>query len=142
MTKTYEVTLARLAWIKSSVTVNAESWEDAFAKAKEIEDQADWPIDENGDVVIGFGDVEIDSAYCPSESEGHHEGEAPAADVMVYKAAPKLLEALKAMDAYWTADFPEGPDGSRVALGGFGEVSEDTMQVWRTVRAAIASAEG
>lgn len=57
-------------------------------------------------------------------------------------AADEMLQALKCMDAYWTADLPEGPDGSRRALHGFGEVSEDTMQVWRTIRAAIAKAEG
>lgn len=92
--KTYEVTLARLAWIKGSVTVKAESWGDAFVKAKAIDDQAAWPVDENGDTLIGFGDVEIDSAYCPSEADGYHEGEAPAADVEVYRAAPQMLQML------------------------------------------------
>jgi len=45
--------------------------------------------------------------------------------------------ALKGLDDYWTADFPAGPDGPRTTFSGFGEVSEDTMQVWRNVRAAL-----
>lgn len=41
----------------------------------------------------------------------------------------ELLETLKVLDAYWSADFPEGPDGLNVPW-------------WRSVRAAIARAEG
>jgi hypothetical protein len=62
------------------------------------------------------------------------------ADAHLRAAAPDMLEALKGLDAYWTEDFPKGPDGPRTH--GFGEVSEDTMQVWRNVRSAIAKAEG
>lgn len=58
------------------------------------------------------------------------------------EAHDQMLSALSALDAYWSEDFPGGPDGSRVFLGGLGQVSDDTMSVWRKVRAAIAKAEG
>jgi len=56
-------------------------------------------------------------------------------DVPLHASAPELVEALKAMDDYWTADLPEGPDGSRTVLvGGRG------LDVWRKIRAALSKA--
>lgn len=97
--KQYQITLAQLAWIKGTVYgIGAESWEEAFAIAKKHNgDSAEWPIDEDGDEVRGFGDIEIYRAYCAEETETDHDGEPPAADVLVYKAAPALAAALKAL---------------------------------------------
>lgn len=52
----------------------------------------------------------------------------------------QMLEALKALDAWWTDSFPAGPDAEDVSYG-FGKLSEDTLVIWRQVRAAIAAAE-
>lgn len=64
------------------------------------------------------------------------------ADRSLIAAAPELLDALRSLDAYWTEDFPEGPEGSRVVLGGLGTIADDTIAIWRKVRAAISKAEG
>jgi hypothetical protein len=55
-------------------------------------------------------------------------------------AAPTMLEALKALDAWWTDSFPAGPDAEDISYG-FGKLSSDTLAIWRQVRAAIAAAE-
>lgn len=52
----------------------------------------------------------------------------------------QMLEALKALDAWWTDSFPAGPDAEDVSYG-FGKLSSDTLAIWRQVRAAIAAAE-
>lgn len=95
--KTYTVTLAQLAWIKGSIVIEADSYDEAFAKAKVDSFRADWPVNENGDEVVGFGDIEIDSAYCADEAETDHEGEPPRADTSVYKAAPLMWNAIQAI---------------------------------------------
>lgn len=56
-------------------------------------------------------------------------------------AAPQVLAALKALDAYWTEDFPGGPDGPRTVMNGLGVIADDTIAIWKEVRAAIAAAE-
>lgn len=56
-------------------------------------------------------------------------------------AAPDMLAALNKLDAWWTATFPEGPDGDRSYLGGLGTLSDDTVELWREIRAAISKAE-
>jgi len=53
----------------------------------------------------------------------------------------QMLAALKAIDNWWLADFPDGPEGDRTALGGLGRISDDTIDIWRTIQAAIAAAE-
>lgn len=47
----------------------------------------------------------------------------------------ELLDALKALDKFWTSDFPEGPEAHE------GLLSKDTLSIWRSARAAIAKAE-
>ncbi|WP_106724256.1 hypothetical protein [Pseudaminobacter soli (ex Li et al. 2025)] len=58
-----------------------------------------------------------------------------------WNAHSHLLAALKAMDAFWTEHHPEGPDGDPATLGGLVALTDDTLEVWRTIRAAIAKAE-
>lgn len=58
------------------------------------------------------------------------------------RAADDMLAALQAIDTFWTNSFPDGPEGSRKALGGLGTISDDTIEVWRTIRAALSRALG
>ena len=44
-----------------------------------------------------------------------------------------LVAALKAIDAFWTEDHPEGPDGKNHFLA-------ETNAIWRNARAALAQA--
>lgn len=66
----------------------------------------------------------------------------PVRDLPVYRAAPQLLAVAVALDGAWTESFPDGPDGSREYLGGLGHLSDDTVELWRACRAAIAAARG
>lgn len=50
-----------------------------------------------------------------------------------------MRKALERIDAFWTADFPEGPEGDRNWAGGLGKLSDDTIEVWREIRAALLS---
>lgn len=70
--------------------------------------------------------------------------EAIAAElVRRWNAHNDLLAAVKALDAYWTVDFPDGPDGDVEYKAGLGGVlADDTVQLWKATRAAIAKAEG
>ena len=57
-----------------------------------------------------------------------------------------MRDALKAIDAHWTEDFPDGPEGDRKIKTGYaailgGELAESTLAVWRQIRAALALAE-
>ena len=54
----------------------------------------------------------------------------------VLAAAPKLLEALKVIDAMWSTDY-SGPE-SKLALKRF---DDETIAAWKQMRAAIAEAE-
>jgi len=56
-------------------------------------------------------------------------------DLALTLAAPRMLEALKHMDAWWTEDFPDGPGSSTL-------LHETTNEIWREIRAAIHSAQG
>lgn len=60
----------------------------------------------------------------------------------LHAAAPDMLKALKAIDDFWTSSHPEGPDGDPTIMGGLAKISDDTLDVWRTIRAAITKAEG
>lgn len=56
-------------------------------------------------------------------------------------ASPDMLVALMAVDASWTEEFPDGPDGSR-NWNNVGTLSSDTVAIWRSIRSAIAKADG
>jgi hypothetical protein len=51
-------------------------------------------------------------------------------------------EALIRVDDDWTEAFPGGPDGPREYLGGIGHLSDKTIEVWRSIRAALSHEEG
>lgn len=63
-------------------------------------------------------------------------------DGKLLAAAPDLLSVALALDASWTETFPEGPEGSRDWAGGFGQLSDETVALWRMCRAALSRAEG
>lgn len=64
--------------------------------------------------------------------------------VNAYDKQRALIEtqqaALKALDDWWTGEFPGGPDDPKNSTG-FIVLSDDTLDIWRTVRAAIAAAK-
>lgn len=62
-------------------------------------------------------------------------------DARLIAAAPDLKALAVALDNFWTADFPGGPDAPIDANGHF-RLSDDTIALWRQCRAAIAKAEG
>lgn len=62
------------------------------------------------------------------------------ANAYLISAAPDMLEALRAIDTFWSEDRPSGPETK--ARSGFAELHETTRAVWRQIRAAIAKAEG
>jgi len=57
-------------------------------------------------------------------------------------AHDELIEALQAMDAFWTESHPQGPEGDRKLAYGLGELSADTIEVWTKIRAALAKHGG
>jgi hypothetical protein len=62
--------------------------------------------------------------------------------VRAVNAHGALVEALKKIDAYWTEDFPEGPDGdTSVKTGIFSlvgaKLSDSTLEIWREIRSAL-----
>ena len=61
---------------------------------------------------------------------------------LILAASLDSLKVCRELDRHWTEDFPEGPDGKVEILGGAGRLSEDTLAIWRSARAAIAKAEG
>ena len=60
------------------------------------------------------------------------------ANARLIAAAPDLLAALKALDAYWCEMLPDGPPADDADHW----LHADSRAVWRTARAAIAKAEG
>ena len=62
------------------------------------------------------------------------------ANARLIAAAPDMLAALQKLDASWTETFPDGPDGNRQWAGGFGTLSDETCEIWRAIRDAIAKA--
>ena len=85
-----------------------------------------------------FGQVEIATVQLGYTGKI---GDEQRANARLIAAAPEMLEALKAIDLFWSEDRPYGPEtkGSRP---GFAELHESTRVVWRQIRAAIAKAEG
>lgn len=67
--------------------------------------------------------------------------EMETANARLISAAPDLKALAVALDNFWTADFPGGPDAPIDANGHF-RLSDDTTALWRQCRAAIAKAEG
>jgi len=64
----------------------------------------------------------------------------PPIDSPLTRAAPALLAVAVALDTSWSDAFPDGPDGTRSWLGGLGHLTEETVDLWRACRAAIAAA--
>lgn len=64
------------------------------------------------------------------------------ANARLVAAAPDMLAALKGIDDFWTIAHPDGPDGDPTTMGGLATLSDDTLDVWRSIRSAIAKAEG
>jgi hypothetical protein len=64
------------------------------------------------------------------------------ANARLIAAAPDLLDFAKAIDASWTEYHPSGPYGYTTTLCGLGNLSEETIALWKAARAAIAKAEG
>jgi hypothetical protein len=96
-------------------------------------------LDRNGQRVVRGEHIEI--CTCWHHSVGSIEREMEA-NARLIAAAPDLLAALKTIDAYWTEDFPDGPEGSRQWAGGLGELSDQTVELWRAIKSAISKAEG
>jgi hypothetical protein len=112
-------------------------------------------------VVSAYGCI-IADFYCMSRPDDwsvrnggtskpiHHMGELAdehaAYAVRASNAHEALVGALRRLDAFWREDFPEGPDGDpkcktglAAALGA--RLSENTLEIWREIRAAIALAD-
>lgn len=53
-----------------------------------------------------------------------------------------MLEALRALDKFWTDEFPKGPDVPAPFPNPDVRLGEDTIAIWKQIRAAIANAEG
>lgn len=71
----------------------------------------------------------------------HEEGAAiQDANARLIAAAPDLLALARRLDAWWTEEFPSGPDANHEVWGGIGRLSDETLEIWRQVRAAIAKA--
>lgn len=49
-----------------------------------------------------------------------------------------MRKALERIDDFWTEAHPEGPDGDRTCLGGLASLADDTIEVWRVIRAALS----
>jgi hypothetical protein len=60
-------------------------------------------------------------------------------DAQLIIAAPDMLVVLKRLDASWSKDLPEGPDTPE--RNGV-RIYPEHAAIWRSVRAAIAQAEG
>lgn len=92
---------------------------------------------------IGSGENDPSVAQVHRNHVINHDFREVKANADLISAAPDLLTAAKALDAYWTIDFPDGPYGGREYKKGLGgTLADDTVELWRTVRAAIAKAEG
>jgi len=70
-----------------------------------------------------------------------HKSNHTEADANLIAAAPDMLEALIRLDAFWLEAHPAGPNGDP-SYKGFAVLSDDTLEIWRGVRAAISKAKG
>lgn len=64
------------------------------------------------------------------------------ANTTLAEAAPEMFEALKRMDEFWTESHPAGPDGDPSTMGGLATLTDETLDVWRGIRAALTKALG
>lgn len=60
-----------------------------------------------------------------------------SADAHLIAAAPDMYEALKAIDTHWAQDGFTSPDSAKSEI-----LADDTRNIWRQIRAALARAEG
>lgn len=92
-------------------------------------------------VSLKDGKQEYFIGHCYGGAEPDVSGRSNAAFIVrACNAHYQMLEALKALDAWWADSFPAGPDAEDISYG-FGKLSEGTLAIWRQVRAAIAAAE-
>lgn len=95
---------------------------------------------DTGDVLI----VQVgDELLCNDDEMVPEPDEAVSNAAFIVRACNthyQMLEALKALDASWTAEFPAGPDTEDLRYG-IGRLSEETVGIWKQIRAAIAAAE-
>lgn len=52
--------------------------------------------------------------------------------------AKEMFDALAALDAWWTAEWPGGPDTDDIRIL---RLSDETIAIWRAIRAALAKAD-
>lgn len=64
---------------------------------------------------------------------GKREEKELTASLMI--SAPDLLALAKSLDAFWSEDFPDGPENNKF-------LTESTIKIWRGMRSVIAQAEG
>lgn len=60
------------------------------------------------------------------------------ANARLLASAPDLLRIAKRLDAFWSEEWPEGPEDSDAAI----RLTDETLSIWREFRAAIAKATG
>jgi hypothetical protein len=58
--------------------------------------------------------------------------------VLTWNCHDDLVAALTAIDGFWTEAHPAGPDGD--PAHGLGVLSDDTITIWRGIRAALSRA--
>lgn len=99
-------------------------------------------VDEKDLTVVrdAAGDQFADTFIWPRSMEV---SEAYAAHItLACNAFRAMKAALEKIDADWTAEFPDGPDGSREWCGGLGRLSDSSVETWREIRAALSLANG
>lgn len=93
-----------------------------------------------GQTIIVLNYDSYPTAFVPGWTDNPETTSEAQANARLIAAAPDMLMALQALDASWTETFPDGPDGDRRWVGGLGTLSDETVTIWRTIRAAIAKA--
>ena len=95
-----------------------------------------WAVDDRVPL-RGHGRVIMAGSYGIAKVWDEPNGERAqnAANARLIAAAPDLLTVVAKLDAWWTKDMPAGPEGDRVR--GW-PISDDTRELWREMRAALA----
>lgn len=73
--------------------------------------------------------------YTPADIGSQYLDEA-VANARLISAAPDMLPILQKLDAWWTQEWPCGP----VASDGIVHLTDETIELWVAIRAAIAKA--